>query len=113
MISSILDSTKKLLGIDANYTVFDEDILVGINSALMTCMQLGVGPSTGFTVTDSSQTWEDFLPDDMIQLQAVKQYVYMKTRMIFDPPDSSAVASALSDSIKETEWRLNVQAKEG
>lgn len=112
-MDSILNTTKKLLGIDAEYHAFDEDIIVGINSALMVCMQLGVGPDEGFTVTDDSQTWEDFLPDNLIQLQAVKQYVYMKVRQVFDPPESSSVATALDNMTKELEWRLNVQSPKG
>lgn len=112
-MDSILNSVKKLLGIDADYKVFDEDILIGINSALMTCMQLGVGPDNGFSVVDDSQKWSDFLGDNLIQLQAVKQYVYLKTRLVFDPPESSAVASSMDNTAKEIEWRLNVQSEKG
>ena len=112
-MDSILNCTKKLLGISVEYTAFDVDILVAINSALMTCMQLGVGPDDGFTVVDESQSWADFLGEDLVQLQAVKQYVYLKTRLIFDPPESSAVASSMENAAKEIEWRLNVQSVKG
>ncbi len=112
-LDSILNSVKKLLGIDAEYTAFDIDILVGINSALMTCMQLGIGPDEGFTVVDSDQTWGDFVGEDLTQLQAVKQYVYLKTRLIFDPPESSSVATSMENASKELEWRLNVQSSKG
>lgn len=114
-MDSILNTVKKMLGLEPDYDAFDTDIIVSINSALMTCMQLGVGPAEGFTVTGPNETWDEFIddPDELIQLQAVKQYVYMHVRRAFDPPDSSHVATALDNSIKELEWRLNVQAKDG
>lgn len=112
-MDSILNCTKKLLGIDSEYKAFDDDIIVSINSALMTCMQLGVGPECGFMVTGEEQTWSDFLADDLIQLQAVKQYVYLKVRQVFDPPESSSVSSSIENATKEIEWRMNVQSAKG
>lgn len=112
-MDSILNSTKKLLGIDQDYKAFDVDIITSINSALMVCMQLGVGPENGFMVTGEEQTWSDFLEDDLIQLQAVKQYVYLKTRQVFDPPESSSVANSIDNIAKEIEWRMNVQSTKG
>lgn len=112
-MDSILNSTKKLLGIEADYKAFDEDIITAINAALFTCMQLGVGPENGFSVTDETQTWSDFLSDELIQLQAVKQYVYLKVRQVFDPPESSALATSMENTAKEIEWRMNVQSSKG
>jgi hypothetical protein len=108
-MDSILDSIKKMLGLADDYDAFDIDILIGINSALMTLNQCGIGPTDGYVVTGRNNTWSDFLGSDRIDLEAVKMYVYVSTRMLFDPPASSSVASALENTKKELEWRLNVQ----
>lgn len=110
---SILCCVKKMLGLDADYDAFDTDVIVCINSALMTCMQLGVGPKEGFTVTGNSETWDDFLEDDLVQLQAVKQFVYLKVKQTFDPPESSFVNASIDRAVDELTWRLNVQAEDG
>ena len=110
MEDSIRISIKKLLNVSSDDTSFDEDITIAINTCLMTLNQLGVGPEQTFVVTDDTQTWEDFLGDDYQDLQPVKTYVYMKTRLMFDPPQVSAVLAALKESIAEYEWRLNVAA---
>lgn len=107
MSASILDSTKKVLGIDADYTAFDMDIIMHVNSALATLNQLGVGPEEGFSIEDNSAEWGDFLGDDP-RLNQVKSYVYLKVRVVFDPPTSSFVLSAFQEQIKEHEWRINV-----
>ena len=108
MEESIFESIKSLLGPDASYGVFDQDILIHINTAISVLTQLGVGPATGFMVTGSDETWQDFIGDDMI-LQMVKTYIYMKVKMAFDPPANSSVLSAYSEACKEYEWRLNVE----
>ena len=78
-----------------------------INSVFMVLNQLGVGPDEGFTISDDSATWSDFLGEDK-SLEGVKTYVYMKVRMIFDPPTSSSVMDSMKRSIDELEWRLNI-----
>lgn len=108
MSDSILESTKKILGLEADYTAFDLDIITHINSAFSTLTQLGVGPEAGFMIEDATPTWEAFLGTDP-RLNAVKQYVYLRVRMVFDPPQSGYAVSAMQDQIKEHEWRLNVQ----
>ena len=108
MGDSILDSIKKMLGIDSEYDVFDADIIICINSALFTLMQLGVGPDSGFSITGDSETWNDFL-GDFSDLESVKLYVYMKTKIAFDPPQNSTVLKAYNESCSEYEWRLTVQ----
>lgn len=110
MDSSILNTIKKLIGLDVDYTPFDEDIKVFINGAMMVLQQLGVGPLKGFTVTDFTQTWGDFLPSDTM-LDGVKQYIFLYVKMAFDPPASSVVMDALKSQKQELEWRLREQAE--
>lgn len=109
-MDSILTSVKKMLGIDESYYHFDTDIIMHINSTLMILNQLGVGPTSGFTITGPYEVWSDFIPEGR-NLEAVKTYVYQKVRLIFDPPQGSAHLEALKNSIAEFEWRLNVAAE--
>lgn len=106
-MESILTSIKKLLGITEEYTQFDDDIIMHINSVFLNLSQLGVGPEEGFTIEDDYATWEDYIGDDM-NLQAVKSYIYLKVKLLFDPPLSSAVIESTNRMIAELEWRLNV-----
>ena len=112
-MESILTSIKKLLGIAEEYEHFDNDIIMHINSVFMILTQLGVGPSKGFVITDSSASWDDFLPEGGEKLQAVKTYMYMKVRLMFDPPTSSAVMESMNRMINELEWRLNAAVDPG
>lgn len=111
-MESILTSIKKLLGIAEEDTNFDRDLIMHINSVFMILTQLGVGPSKGFSIKDENDVWSDFIPEQS-SLEAVKTYVYMKVRLMFDPPLSSAVADAIIRNISELEWRLNVGAENG
>ena len=106
-MDSILNSVKKILGITDSYEHFDADIIMHINSVFLILNQMGVGPDTPFTISDSSETWSDFTPDiDLIPM--VKTYVALKVRMIFDPPTQGSVSEAMKNQIAECEWRLNV-----
>lgn len=107
MEQSIFRSIKALLGPDADYDAFDQDILIFINSALATLTQIGIGPDSGFRVTGENETWSDLLGNSQ-DLDSVKQYIYMKVKLAFDPPSSSTVLSAYQDMCTELEWRLNV-----
>lgn len=107
MTDSILTSVKKVLGVDESYTVFDLDILMHTNSAFSTLNQLGIGPDDGFMINDESATWDAFLGTDL-KINSVKTYVYLKVRLLFDPPQLSYVIDAMNQQIKELEWRLNV-----
>ena len=108
-MESILTSIKKMLGIDEEYTHFDADIIMHINSVLMILTQLGVGPAEGFIIEDDTSTWVDFIPEaNAAQLHDVKSYIFMKVKLIFDPPLSSAVIESYNRQIAEFEWRLNV-----
>ena len=109
-MESILTSIKKLLGIDEQYEHFDSDIVMHINSAFMILTQIGVGPSEGFSIKDKTDVWSDFIPNDH-KLESVKSYVYMKVKLLFDPPLSSTVMESMNRMISEFEWRLNVQAE--
>lgn len=111
-MDSILTSIKKLLGVADEYTHFDPDIVMHINSVLMILTQLGVGPSEGFIIEDETAVWGDFIPEaNPVKLEAVKSYIYLKVRLLFDPPLSSAVLGSIDRQISELEWRLNVAAE--
>lgn len=107
MTNSILNSTKKVLGIDASYTVFDVDVLMHINSVFSTLNQLGLGPVAGFSIEDAVPTWSDFIGADD-RLSSVKSLMYLKVRLLFDPPTTSFHIAAMKEQIQELEWRLNV-----
>lgn len=109
-MESILVSIKKLLGIVAEYTHFDMDIILHVNSVFSILTQLGVGPSEGFSIVDDSAVWDDFLSSEDKRFLMVRSYVYMKTKLVFDPPTNSSHLQALKDAIAEYEWRLNVAA---
>lgn len=108
-MQGILATIKKMLGLPEDYEAFDQDVLVLINSTFLTLKQLGVGPSNGFSITGYDETWQDFI-DDRSLLEAVKNYMYLKVRIIFDPPSSSYVLDAYKNQISEFEWRMNVDA---
>lgn len=106
-MESILTSIKKLLGITEEYEHFDQDIIMHINSVFMILTQMGVGPENGFTISNKESKWKDFTNDDK-KIEAVKSYVYLKVRLLFDPPASSSVMEAINRSISELEWRLSI-----
>ena len=109
-MESILTSIKKLLGIAEEYEFFDEDIIMHINSVFMILNQLGVGPSDGFRIEDKTTTWDDYISDNK-NLDAVKSYIHLKVKLLFDPPLSSAVIESMKQMIQELEWRLNMTAE--
>lgn len=104
MNDSILTTIKKLLGIAKDYTQFDEDIIVHINTVFAILHDMGVGPDDTFFIRDDKSVWEEFI-EDHEDLEMVKSYIYMRVRMLFDTP-SGAVKDALDSSIKELEWRM-------
>lgn len=109
-MESILTSIKKLLGLTAEYDHFDPDIIIHINSVFMILNQLGVGPKEGFTIEDDTSVWTDFIQDET-KIEAVKTYVFLKVKLIFDPPSSGSVIEAYNRTISELEWRLNLTAE--
>ena len=108
MEHSILISTKKILGIDPTYTAFDLDIITHINATFSTLHQLGLGPVDGFWIEDDTALWTDFEPDP-VWLGHIRTYVFLKVRLIFDPPNTSFVLAALERQITEMEFRLSVE----
>lgn len=110
-MESILTSIKKLLGISEEYTQFDTDIIIHINSVFMALNQLGVGPSEGFYIEDALTEWTDYISDPA-KLQAVKTYMYLKVRLLFDPSSlGSATLAVYERQIMELEWRLNMASE--
>ena len=109
-MESILTSIKLLLGITEDYEAFDQQIIAHINSVFMILTQLGVGPPEGFMITSKVDTWNEFINDEK-KMQLVKSYMYLKVKMLFDPPSSSAVMDSTNRMINEFEWRLNSQAE--
>jgi hypothetical protein len=107
MEDSILTSTKKVLGLSEDYTVFDLDVLTQVNTAFSVLLQIGIGPDEGFYVEDEMTNWSDFAVPQR-QLNVVKTYVFLKTRLLFDPPTTSFMIAAVNEQIKEYEWRLTV-----
>jgi hypothetical protein len=106
-MESILDSTKKVLGLDETYDAFDQDIITHINATFSVLNQMGVGPEDGFFISDDTAIWSEVgLPDN--QLHLVKTYMYLKVRFIFDPPATSFHMTAMKDQIDQYEWRLNM-----
>lgn len=106
---SILVSVKKMLGITDEYKHFDADLIMHINTAFMILSQLGVGPD-GFSISDETATWAEYLPD-IAKLEAVRTYVYLKVKLVFDPPLNATVTACYEKTISELEYRLSVAAK--
>ena len=111
MEASILDSTKQILGLAPEYTVFDLDILTHINAAFGVIHQLGVGPEEAFFVEGETETWHD-LNLHRQDLNLVRSYVFLKVKKLFDPPAMSFMIEAVDKQIAEFEWRLNVNREE-
>ena len=109
MNESILTSIKKLLGISEEYEHFDHDIVMHINSVFVILNQLGVGPEECFSIYDESVAWSDFLGENK-NLELIKSYMYLKVRLMFDPPASGTILESYNRQINELEWRINVMA---
>lgn len=107
---SILDSIKKLLNLSKDDTAFDTDVIINVNSVFTTLRQLGVGPEKGFRILGNEEKWNDFISDELM-LDSVKTYVYLKVKIVFDPPLNSSLMDSFERQIKELEWRLNVEVE--
>ena len=111
-MESILTSIKKMLGPTSEYDYFDPDIIMHINTVLMSLTQIGVGPSEGFVVEDETTTWNDFIPDaNPVKVEWVKSYIALKVRLLFDLPQNSSHIQAIEKQIDELEFRLNLAAE--
>ena len=109
-MENILDSIKKLLGIDEADLNFDQELIMHINSVFMVLNQLGVGPVGGFKISSNEEVWTDFV-GTRLDLESVKSYIYLKVRLLFDPPQNSFLVAAIEKQIEENEWRLQVQVE--
>ena len=109
---SILTSIKKLMGLTEEYDAFDQDILILINSVLFELEQIGVKAKDGFSLTDKTVVWSDYSDDDRL-LNVLKPYIYMKTKLAFDPPTSSGALDSMNRIIDRFEWRINLYADTG
>lgn len=109
--NSILDSVKKVLGMDASYTVFDLDVTMHINSVFSILNDLGIGPDAGFMIEDNTALWDTFLLGDP-RINKVKSYVFLRVKLLFDPPTTSFHIDAMKEQIREFEWRLNVNRED-
>lgn len=107
MSDSILTSVKKVLNLPESYTAFDEDVLMHINSVFSTINQLGIGPEGGLTIANATPTWAALIGTDP-RLNFVKSYVYLRVRMLFDPPTTSFHIAAVEKQYEELEWRMSV-----
>lgn len=103
---SILLSIKKLLMIDPSYEVYDDDIIMHINTTLSILTQMGVGKDGGLTISDANNTWDEFIDLSKNDFNTIKSYVYLKVKLMFDPPQNSALIESINNQIKEFEYRL-------
>lgn len=111
MPDSILDGTKQSLGLESDYDVFDRDIIMFINAAFSTLNQLGLGPAQGFRINDASTEWVAYLEGDD-RFNDVQTYVYLRVRLLFDPPQTGHANAAIQQQIDELTWRLNVRRED-
>lgn len=108
---SILDSVKKMLGVDLVDDSFDMELIIFINDVFSKLNQLAVGPTTTYVIDDRLDKWTDFLLD-RTDLNMVKTYMYLQVRITFDPPTNPSLLENMMKRIQEYEWRLNVQAEQ-
>lgn len=111
-MASILNSIKKPLGLAEDYTAYDEELIIHINGVFLTLCELGVGPSEGFAISTQNDDCDDFkTPEDTNLMEWLPSYMYLRVRLVFDPPTSAFTTESFQNRIKEYEWRLNVQAE--
>jgi len=109
-LESILTSVKKLLGITQDYTAFDQDIIIHINTVLAILTQLGVGNDSGFSIQDDTAVWSDWIPDGPM-FEPIKSFVFLKVRLLFDPPASSSAVESIGKLLDELEYRIKLSAE--
>jgi hypothetical protein len=107
MEQSILKSTKKVLHIGPDDESFDLDVMTHINSAFSDLHDLGVGPAEGFGIEDDAAVWDDF-SSDAVERNRVKTFIFLKVRLLFDPPATTFHLKAQQDQLDEVTWRLSV-----
>ena len=105
-MDSILTTIKKLLGIDEEDISFDTDITIHINTVIPALSQMGIGPRNGFIVSSKAEKWSDYITSNDINLESIKTYIYIKVKLIFDPPANSTTIEAFKSNTAELEWRM-------
>ena len=110
-MESILDTIKKMLGIDTEDDSFDGDIIVLINPIIYALAQMGIGPPNGFIVIDKNNTWTEYIGGIPLNLEGVKTYIYLKTKLIFDPPTNTTTIEAMNRNTQELEWRMMLEVE--
>lgn len=106
IMDSILNSIKKLCGISEEDDSFDVDIIIHINSALMILNEIGIGPDGGYYIESADETWDQYVPDNRFISKAIQSFVYIKVKLVFDPPASPTVVDALTSSADEYASRI-------
>lgn len=112
-MESILTSIKKLVGVNEDCTDFDTDIVMHINTVFSGLKQMGAGPKEGFIIKDKYAVWSDYIPKTNKNLEMIKTYVYLKVRLLFDPPTISSLLESLQKLVEEYEWRISVEVDTG
>ena len=111
MAGSILTDTKKALGLAEDYTAFDPEIIMHINSVISDLTQLGIGPQTGYMIVNSADTWDELIGDES-RLNSVQAFIYLKVKLLFDPPSVGYIITAMEKMIEEATWRITVAQDE-
>lgn len=110
MEDSILNSIKKSLGITPEYTQFDPEIIMHINSVFMFLQQIGVGPTNTYSIESDSETWTDFFSSANVKdVSAAKSLMFLKVKMLFDPPTIGSVNESYNKLIDELTWRCSIE----
>lgn len=105
-VNSILVTIKQLLGIQSDYEAYDSVLIPHINSVFAELHQLGVGPDDGFVITGVDETWDSYI-EDKKYVGMIQTYVYLKVKLLFDPPETSTMYSSMSATLSKYEWQLN------
>ena len=109
---SILVTVRESLGLQADDdNSFSDELIMLINSSLADFAQLGVGPSTGFSITGEEETWDDLLGGDP-RLNNVQSLLFLKVKMLHDPPETGYLVTSYEKLIEKAEWRVMIAADE-
>lgn len=110
MTDSILNTMKQMIPAMPSGDAFDTELIIHINTILGVLKQIGVGSSDGFFITGENETWSDFFGDSTT-IQMAKTYMYLRLRLLFDPPENSSVLASYKEQIAELEWRCNIEVE--
>lgn len=105
-MSSILNDVKHSLGLLPADTAYDPTVIMHINTAISDLTQLGVGPATGFMITGDTEQWSQFADDP--RLSSVQSYIFLKVKILLDPPTTGFTLAAYERQLQEMQFRINV-----